>query len=174
MKRLLNISLGHHAPHVINTIIEIPKGSNRKYRLNSRRKKYRVDYKFSMPAPVEQGWIPETLGENGSNLEAIVISRNATQPGYVCQIRTIGALKFKGKSYRIIGIGLSEDRYTDIQSIYDIDANLVKKIIAFYEPFFELDGWLDKNEAFELIDSSYRRYLEKEKRRRKKSDRQEE
>jgi len=126
MKRLLNVYLGHHAPYVINAVVEIPKGSKRKYRYNSRRKRYRVDYKFSVPAPVEQAWIPETIGENGSNLEAIIISRNATRPGYVCQIRPIGTLKFKNKSNRVIGILLSEDRYVNIQSIYDMDANLIK------------------------------------------------
>jgi len=164
MKRLSNISIGHHTPNVINAVVEIPKGSKRKYRFNSRRRKFRVDYKFSVPSPVEQGWIPETIGENGSNLEAIIISRKPTRPGYVCQIRPIGALKFKSKSHRIIGILLNEDRYVNIQSIYDMEANLIKKMIAFYEPYFELDGWLDKKDTFKLIEDSYKRYNEKESR----------
>lgn len=174
MKRLLNVSIGYHTPHVINSVVEIPKGSRRKYRYNSRRKRYRVDYKFSVPAPIEQGWIPETIGENGSNLEAIIISRNATRPGYVSQIRPIGTLKFKNRSHRIIGILLSEDSYVNIQSIYDMDTNLIKKIITFYEPYFELEGWLDKKDTLELIERSHQRYLKKEKRPRKRLDEEDE
>lgn len=171
MKRLSNVSLGHHAPKVINSIVEIPKGSRRKYRYNSRRKRYRVDYKFSTPSPVEQGWIPETIGENGSNLDSIIISRSPTRPGYVCQIRPIGTLKFKNQSHRIIGVLISDDRYINIQSIDDLGNNLVKRIIAFFEPYFELDGWLDKKETFKLIESSHQLYLKKASRR--KSDEEE-
>ena len=173
MKRL-NVSLGHHAPYVINAVVEIPKGSRRKYRYNSRHKRYRVDYKFSIPAPVEQGWIPDTIEENGSSLEAIIISRNATLPGYVCQIRPIGILKFKNRSHRVIGVLLSEDRYVNIQSIYDMDASLIKEIAAFYEPYFELDGWLDKKDTFELIERAHQRYLKKEKKRKKEPDEEDE
>jgi inorganic pyrophosphatase len=174
MKRLSNVSLGHHAPNVINSIVEIPKGSRRKYRYNSKRKRYRVDYKFSTPSPLEQGSIPETIGENGSSLDTIIISRSPTRPGYVCQIRPIGTLKFKNQSHRVIGISISEDRYINIQSIDDLDNNLIKRIIAFFEPYFELDGWLDKKSTFELIKRSHQLYLKRKPRRRRRRRRSDE
>lgn len=170
MKRLPNIALGHHAPKVINSVVEIPKGSRRKYRYSSRRRKYRVDYKFSTPAPVEQGWIPETIGENGSNLDTIIISRNPTRPGYVCQIRPIGTLKFKNNSHRVIGVLLSDDRYINIQSINDLDNSFVKEIIVFFEPYFEIDGWLDREETLELIGEAHQLYLKRGRPRKKSSE----
>jgi len=155
-----NIPLGRHAPGVINVVVETPKGSRNKYRYDPKRRRFVVEYKLGIPVPVDYGWVPQTLGVNGEPLEAMVVSRFSTRPGYVCQARPIGALKQKDGEHKLICVMLGDDRYIRVQDIYDLDNKTLKRIVAFFEPFFEFDGWMNKEEAYKLIKEAHERYME--------------
>lgn len=156
---LRDISLGRHAPSIINVVIEAPKGSRKKYRYHAKSRKFRLAYEFSMPVPTEYGWIPETVAEDGHFLNAMVIARNASHPGYVCEARPIGVLKRKDRDHHVICVMLGDERYTSIKDISDLDVNLLKKIVQFFEPYFELSGWLNSTETVEVIKDAHEAYI---------------
>jgi inorganic pyrophosphatase len=156
---LKNINLGRHAPGVINVIVVTPKGSRKGYRYDSKRRRFVVDCTFGLPVPTDYGWLPQTVGEDNNPLEAMVITRYAARPGYVYQARPIGTLKQKNGEHKVICVMLGDDRFTRIQDISDLDNKTLKRIVNFFEPFFEFDGWLDKEETYKLIEESHRRYL---------------
>ena len=155
---LRDISLGRHAPSIINVVIEAPKGSRKKYRYHAKSRKFRLAYEFSMPVPTEYGWIPETVAEDGHFLNAMVIARNASHPGYICEARPIGVLKRKDRDHHVICVMLGDERYTSVKDISDLDVKLLKKIVQFFEPYFELSGWLNHAEAAELITDAHKAY----------------
>jgi len=156
---LFDAMLGRHAPSVINVIVEIPKGSKKRYQYNPRRKRFEVEFKFSIPMPTEYGWIPETVGEDDEYLDAMVLARHPTRPGYVCQARPIGTLKRKDLDHKIICVMLGDEKYRDVQDISDLDSIILKKIINFFEPYYEIDGWLGQAETLEFIKESHKRHL---------------
>ena len=156
---LRDISLGRHAPSIINVVIEAPKGSRKKYRYYAKSRKFRLAYEFSMPVPTEYGWIPETVAEDGHFLNAMVIAANASHPGYVCEARPIGVLKRKDRDHHVICVMLGDERYTSVKDISDLDAKLLKKIVQFFEPYFELSGWLNRAETVEMIKKTHEAYI---------------
>jgi inorganic pyrophosphatase len=156
---LLEVPIGRHAPGVINVVIEIPRGSRKRYQYNPQRNRFNVEYRFSMPIPTEYGWIPETRSMDNEHLDAMVITRHLMRPGYVCEARPIGTLKRKDQDHKIICVALNDDKCRHIQHTSDLDAKLLKNIIGFFEPYFELDGWLGVNETYELIKKSCASYL---------------
>ena len=156
---LRDISLGRHAPSIINVVIEAPKGSRKKYRYHAKSRKFRLAYEFSMPVPTEYGWIPETVAEDGHFLNAMVIARNASHPGYVCEARPIGILKRKDRDHHVICVMLGDERYASVKDISDLDVKLLKKIVQFFEPYFELSGWLNHAETIEVIKEAHEAYI---------------
>ncbi|MFQ6042526.1 MAG: inorganic diphosphatase [Candidatus Poribacteria bacterium] len=160
---LLEVPIGRHAPGVINVVIEIPRGSKKRYQYNPQRHSFDVEYRFSIPMPTEYGWIPETLSVDNEHLDAMVVTRYLMQPGYICEVRPIGTLKRKDKDHKVICVALNDDKCRHIQDISDLDAKMLKKITSFFEPYFELDGWLGVDETYELIRESCARYVAKRK-----------
>lgn len=156
---LRDISLGRHAPSIINVVIEAPKGSRKKYRYHVKSRKFRLAYEFSMPVPTEYGWIPETVAEDGHFLNAMVIASNASHPGYVCEARPIGILKRKDRDHHVICVMLGDERYTSVNDISDLDVKLLKRIVQFFEPYFELSGWLNRAETVEVIKKAHEAYI---------------
>ena len=156
---LRDISLGRHAPSIINVVIEAPKGSRKKYRYHAKSRKFRLAYEFSMPVPTEYGWIPETVAEDGHFLNAMVIATNPSHPGYVCEARPIGVLKRKDRDHHVICVMLGDERYASVKDISDLDVNLLKKIVQFFEPYFELSGWLKHAETVEVIKKAHEAYI---------------
>ena len=156
---LRDISLGRHAPSIINVVIEAPKGSRKKYRYHAKSRKFRLAYEFSMPVPTEYGWIPETVAEDGHFLNAMVIAGNASHPGYVCEARPIGVLKRKDRDHHVICVMLGDERYTSVKDISDLDAKLLKRIVQFFEPYFELSGWLNRTETVDMIKEAHGAYI---------------
>lgn len=159
---ILETPYGRHAPGILNVVIEVPKGSKKKYCYNPQKKAFYVDYTFSLPMPTEYGWIPETIGDNGERLEVMVITKRPSWPGNVYQVRPIGLLKFKDKSHKVIAVMLGDDKYISVHDIGDIDNNTIKKIVCFFEPFFQLDGWLKRTEGLEVVKQAHQRYLDKQ------------
>jgi inorganic pyrophosphatase len=160
---LQDISLGRHAPSIINVVIEAPKGSKKKYRYHAKSGRFRLAYEFSMPVPTEYGWIPETTAEDGHFLNAMVIARNSSHPGYVCEARPIGILKRKDRDHHVICVLLGDERYASVKDISDLDVKLLKKIVQFFEPYFELSGWLNHTETVEVITGAHEKYIAKRK-----------
>lgn len=160
---LQDISLGRHAPSIINVVVEAPKGSRKKYRYHAKSRKFRLAYEFSMPVPTEYGWIPETVAEDGHFLNAMVIARNASHPGYVCEARPIGVLKRKDRDHHVICVMLGDERYASVKDISDLDVKLLKKIVQFFEPYFELSGWLNQTETVEVIQGAHEKYVARRK-----------
>ncbi len=156
---LLEATLGRHAPSVINVVVEIPKGSKKRYQYNPKRRRFEVDFKFSLPMPTEYGWIPETIGSDGEHLDAMVLARYPTRPGYICQARPIGTLKRKDLDHKVVCVMLGDEKYKDVQDVSDLDAVVLRKMVKFFEPYFELNGWLEQAETLELIKEAHAKYL---------------
>jgi inorganic pyrophosphatase len=158
---LQDIPLGRHAPSIINVVVEAPKGSRKKYRYHAKSRRFRLAYEFSIPVPTEYGWIPETIAEDGHFLNAMVIARHSSHPGYICEARPIGLLKRKDKDHHVICVLLGDERYTGVKDIFDLDVKSLKKIVQFFEPYFELSGWLNHTEAIDVVKTAHEKYIVK-------------
>ena len=156
--RLEEIRLGRYAPTILNVVVETPKGSKKKYRYHAKSRRFRLAYECSIPAPVEYGFLPETVAEDGHYLNAMVIAHRPSHPGYVCEARPIGMLKRKDRDHHVICVLLGDDGHGAIKDISELDRQELKEIVQFFEPYFELTGWLGHNETIEVIKAANEQY----------------
>ena len=86
-----DIETGGDVPEIINVIVEIPKGSMNKYEYDKKHNMIKLDRVLFSPFhyPGDYGLIPQTLSEDGDQLDALVLVTNPTYPGILIESRLI-------------------------------------------------------------------------------------
>ena len=153
--------IGRYAPGIMNVVVEIPKGSRKRYRYHRKRRAFVVDYRLMVSTPGEYGWVPETWAKGGKRVNAVVLARKPTWGGNVCEARPIGALRRRDGDHQIISVLLGEPRYEDIRNIHDLDETALRRIAQFYEPFFPLEGWLARDAALEFLKETHGTFVQR-------------
>ena len=84
------VSAGENAPEVVNSIIEIPRGSRGKYELDKESGLLILDRVIysSVYYPHNYGFIPQTLGDDADPLDVLVLSQIEVVPLCIVQSRT--------------------------------------------------------------------------------------
>ena len=148
---VFQMPIGRYAPGIVNVVIEVPKGSRKRYRYHRKRRAFVVDYRLMISAPGEYGWIPQTWTKGGKRLNALVLVRKPTWAGNVCEARPIGALRRRDGDHQVVCALLSEPRFESVRDIGDLDAVTLRRLVQFFEPFFPLNGWMSREETVELL-----------------------
>jgi inorganic pyrophosphatase len=91
---LSKIAVGKDVPWDVNVVIEIPQGGPVKYEVDKDSGAVFVDrfLHTSMYYPVNYGFIPNTLGEDGDPVDAMVMFREPVVAGSVIRARPVGVL----------------------------------------------------------------------------------
>lgn len=170
---LTKINPGKDAPSDINVVIEIPAQSTIKYEFDKEIGGIVVDRFLQTPMnyPLNYGFIPNTLAEDGDPIDVLVISRAPVIPGCLIRCRPIGVLNTKdeaGSDPKIICVPHSKiDRtYEDIQSYSQTPKILQEQIVHFFEHYKDLEkgkwvkveDWEDKDAAEKYIMESIKRF----------------
>lgn len=140
-----DIKLGDEAPNVINTIIEIPKGSNNKYEIDKETGLIALDRAnySSAPYPFDYGFAPQTLWEDGDALDIVLLTTFPLQTGILVRVRPVAVMEMidDGESdYKVIGVPADDKRWEDTQDIQDINKHTLKEIEHFFKTYKELKG----------------------------------
>jgi len=157
---------------VINTIVEIPKWSTLKIEWNRELAVFELDRvePSVFAKPVNYGFIPQTLDEDGDELDTLIITNDPIPTGVYVKARVIGVLKFvdDGEVDDKIIVVPADDRNTDdaIQSIDDLQERWKQKIEHHFSHYKDLkkpgstkvEGWGDAEEAKKIIKESIERY----------------
>ena len=152
----------------IDIVIETPKGCRNKYAYDEKSKAFRL--KKILPAgavfPFDFGFIPDTKGEDGDPLDVLVIMDEPMYPGCIVECRIVGALKAKQtekdkkteENDRLIAVSVVSTSYSEVNSLKDINKNILDQIEHFFVSYneeegkkFEPQGWCDAKDAMKLI-----------------------
>ena len=108
----------------LTVIIEVPENGQVKYELDKQTGLLRVDRILHTPLayPANYGYFPNTLGDDGDPLDAVVVSNAALIPGCMIEVRPIGVLLVKdqgGGDEKIICVpaGTADPFFRDIKSV---------------------------------------------------------
>jgi inorganic pyrophosphatase len=157
--------------NTVDIIIETPKGCRNKYAYDEELKKFRLKKILPVGAvfPFDFGFIPGTKGEDGDPLDVLVIMDEPAYPGCVIECRILGALKAmqtekdkrKEENDRLIAVSTVSTSYSEVQSLKDINENILSEIEHFFISYnkqagkkFEPHGWANGKEAMQLIDNA--------------------
>lgn len=159
----------------INVVIEIPKGSNNKVEWRRDMKVFeldRIDPK-SFPKLANYGFVPQTLDEDGDELDALVITDDPLPFNVFVKCRVLGVMKFSDDGEvddKIICVPV-DDRETGnaIKTLSDVPEMTLKQIDFHFNHYKDLkkpgttivDHFGDADEAKEVIKESQKRWVKK-------------
>ncbi len=128
----------------IDVVVEIPRGSRNKYEIDHETGVIRLDRRlFSATVyPADYGFIPDTLGEDGDPLDAMVILEEPTFPGCWVTARPVGVLWMEdeaGPDAKIICVPAGDVRWDHVGEIDELPDHLIDELIHFFDVYKDLE-----------------------------------
>lgn len=161
---------GDIANGLVNTVVEISQGSRLKVEWDREHKAFMLDRVEPQifAKPVNYGFIPQTLDEDGDELDTLIICPEPLPMGVWLEARIIGVMKFEddGEVDDKIVVVPADNRDDDrIKSLEDIP-QLVKQLEHHFTHYKDLKkpgstivkGWGDAEEAKKVIKECIARY----------------
>ncbi len=156
----------------INAVIEISKGSMHKIEYDINNKVFKLDRVEPeiFAKPVNYGFIPQTLDDDGDALDTLVITDEPLPMGVVVKAKVIGILNFidsDEKDYKVVCVP-EDDRNTGdaINSLEDLTPAWKNKITHHFSHYKDLkkpgstkvEGWGNEDDAWRIIGECIERY----------------
>lgn len=166
------LQTGDYQNGVVNTVVEIPQGSILKVEW------HRITATFMLdrvePAiyakPVNYGFIPQTLDEDGDELDSLVVCAEPIPTGVWLEAKIIGVLNFvdDGEADHKIVLVPADDRNTgnSVNTLADLGERWQQQIVEHFTHYKDLKkpgstevlGWGDAEAAKAIIAESIERY----------------
>lgn len=160
---------------LVNTVIEIPKGSSLKVEWNREIAAFQLDRVEPriFAKPVNYGFIPQTLDEDGDELDTLVVTDEPIATGVFLEAKIVGILNFEDDGemdYKIVLVP-ADDRHTgdSINSLSDLGEAWKKQIVHHFTHYKDLKkpgstkvlGWGDIQEAKKIVHECIERWEQK-------------
>lgn len=155
----------------IEMIVEIPQGSRNKYEMNHDTGEIWLDRTLftATQYPLDYGFFPRTLGEDGDPLDALILLPQTTFPGCHVWARPIGVFWMrdeKGPDAKVLCVPSHDERYAHYQDLKDVPEFLLAEIANFFEVYkliepgkmSSIGEWADAKAAIVEIESALSRY----------------
>jgi inorganic pyrophosphatase len=152
-------------------MIEIPMGSRNKYEYDRELGAIKLDrfVSASVVYPTDYGFIPDTLGLDGDELDVLVCVSEPTFPGCLVPVRPIGVLEMrdeKGQDDKVVCVPLHDPNWSIYERVQDLRQQLRDEIFHFFSVYKDLDrdrqaeptGWADRETAIETIERARARF----------------
>lgn len=160
---------------LVNTVVEIPQGSQLKIEWNRDKAAFMLDRvePAIFAKPVNYGFIPQTLDEDGDELDTLVVCREPIPTGVFFEARIIGVMRFEddGEVDDKIVCVPADDRETGntIQSLADLPKQWISQVEHHFTHYKDLKkpgstvvkSWGDIEEAKAVVRECVERYNSK-------------
>ncbi len=156
----------------VNTVVEIPQGSILKVEWDRKNAAFMLDRVEPQifAKPVNYGFIPQTLDEDGDELDTLIVCGEPIPTGVWLEARIIGILNFDddGEADHKVVVVPADDRNTGdaINSLDDLGERWKQQIEHHFTHYKDLKkpgstkvlGWGDVEAAKAIIEESIDRY----------------
>ena len=164
---------GDYQAGTINTVVEIPKGSTLKIEWDRKRAAFMLDRvePAIFAKPVNYGFIPGTLDEDGDELDTLVVTDEPIPTGVWLEATIVGILNFEDDGemdYKIVCVP-SDDRNTGdaIKTLDDLGTRWQQQIEHHFTHYKDLKkpgstkvlGWGDAEEAKKIVAECIERFV---------------
>lgn len=160
---------------VINVVVEIPTGSNHKIEWNRELAVFELDRVEPQifAKPCNYGFIPQSLDEDGDELDALIITEQPLTTGIFLKAKVIGVMKFvdDGEVDDKIVVVPADDRNNGdtYNRIADLPEQLIRQIEFHFNNYKALkkpgsttvESWGDVDEAKSVIKEAIQRWKDK-------------
>jgi len=157
---------GDRSPQTVNGLIEIPQGSRTKYEIDKKTGLLKLDRIIysSFHYPVNYGFIPQTLGQDGDPLDILVMCSESIQPLCLVEAAVIGNMQMIDngeKDDKIIAVAAKDPGVNYISSIDELPKHFIAVLRNFFEQYkvlenkkVEIDEFQDKDAAYKVIEEA--------------------
>ena len=165
------LPVGDYQKDQVNVVIEIPAGSHNKIEWDPEKACFMLDRVEArvFARPCNYGFIPQTISEDGDELDALVITDTPLTTGLGVNARVLGVMKFNDNDEvddKIICVPFEDRDDGDYyQSLHDLPKSLLEQIEYFFNHYKDLRGggtkverFGDAAEARQLIDAASKRW----------------
>ena len=161
---------GEKSPVIVNALIEIPEGSKCKYEIDKKTGLLKLDRVIysSFHYPVNYGFIPQTLGEDGDPLDILVMCSESIQALCLVEATVIGNMQMIDtgeKDDKIIAVATKDPSVNHIKDINEIPPHFFAVLKNYFEQYkvlenkvVEIDDFQDKEAAFKIITTAIDAY----------------
>lgn len=160
---------------IVNVVVEIPAGSSHKVEWNRELAAFQLDRvePAIFAKPTNYGFIPQTLDEDGDELDALIITNEPLPTGIFLEARVIGVMQFEddGEVDDKIIVVPADDRSTGnaVTSLEDLPKQQIAQIEHHFTHYKDLKkpgstivkGFAGIDEAKKIIHESITRWNEK-------------
>jgi inorganic pyrophosphatase len=166
---------GDYQNGLVNTVIEIPMNSILKIEWDRQRAAFtldRVEPKI-FAKPVNYGFIPQTIDEDGDELDTLVVSPEPIPTGVWLKARILGVLNFEDDGemdYKIVCVPEDDRNSGDsINSLDDLGTRWKQQVEEHFKHYKDLkkpgttvvQGWGSVDDAKKVITECIERYKNK-------------
>jgi inorganic pyrophosphatase len=167
-----DIDAGRVTPESFVAIVEIPKGSKKKYELDKETGLIKLDRILftSTHYPSNYGFIPKTYADDNDPLDVLVLCSETLDPLTMVECYPIGVVKMVDNQEvdeKIIAIPFRDPVYSGYRDISTLPQHILTEISHFFEVYKALEHSdtsvkmiVDRDKALEIIDGSLKRYDE--------------
>ncbi len=155
----------------IDVVVEIPKGSRNKFEWDHDKGVMRLDRRLfsSTVYPADYGFIPDTLGEDGDPLDAMVLVEDPTFPGIWVTGRPVGVFWMEdehGPDAKIICMPEWDYLLPGVEDLDDLPRQVLNEIEHFFDVYKDLepdkhastDGFSGRADAYRIIAEARERF----------------
>ncbi len=159
-------------PENFVAIVEIPKGSKKKYELDKTTGLIRLDRILftSTHYPANYGFIPRTYADDKDPLDVLVLCSEILDPLTMVECYPIGVVKMVDNNEvdeKIIAVPFRDPVYSGYRDISTLPQHIVQEISHFFEVYKELEHsdtsvkmTMDREKAVTIIQNCIRAYEE--------------
>ena len=151
-------------------VIEIPKGSKKKYELDKETGYIILDriLHTSTHYPANYGFIPRTYGDDNDPLDVLLLCSEVLEPLTLARAYPIGVIKMidNGRSdEKIIAIPFNDPTYNTYKSISELPPHIFNEMRHFFEVYKNLenkttavDEVTGREDSLKIIESAIENY----------------
>jgi inorganic pyrophosphatase len=157
--------------NLINVVNEIPVGSTLKIEYRRKTGTFEIDRVEPdiFAKPTNYGFIPQTLDEDGDELDVLIVCDQPIPTGVHLSAKVIGVLNFEDDGeadYKVIAVPSDNRNGDEISSLEDLGKRWKEKVEFHFAHYKDLkkpgttkvNGWGDLNEAKKIISECIERF----------------
>lgn len=133
------------APSDFIAVVEITKGSKKKYELDKATGMIILDRVLFTAThyPMNYGFIPRTLADDGDPLDVLILCSESIDPSVLVRCYPIGVVRMRdcgANDEKIIAIPFGDPTYTMYKDIKDLPKHIFDELKHFFSVYKELEG----------------------------------
>lgn len=130
-------------------IVETPKGRRSKFDYDQKHGAFRLKALLpdGMSFPMDFGFVPSTLAEDGDPLDVMILSDEPSPVGALLDVRLIGAIEAEEveggqpeRNDRLLAATTVSRLYAKVSTVHDLGDDFIKDLIKFWINKAELEG----------------------------------